>query len=91
MSTHGLVATGHYAVGSVGLKVLMTAECSVFMGRILGHGEPDELPSPDDVQGRLAATCSWDSVDLSIASMLATPWISSPFERARGGDRYAST
>jgi nucleotide-binding universal stress UspA family protein len=41
MSTHGLVATGHYAVGSVALKVLMTAECPVFMGRILRHGKPD--------------------------------------------------
>ena len=41
MSTHGLGATGHYAVGSVALKVLMTAACPVFMVRILGHGAPD--------------------------------------------------
>ena len=41
MSTHGLGATGHYAVGSVALKVLMTAKCPVFMVRILGHGASD--------------------------------------------------
>jgi nucleotide-binding universal stress UspA family protein len=41
MSTHGLGATGHYALGSVALKVLMTAKCPVFMVRILGHGAPD--------------------------------------------------
>lgn len=34
MSTHGLGATGRYALGSVALKVLMTAPCPVFMVRI---------------------------------------------------------
>ena len=34
MSTHGLGATGRYAIGSVALKVLMTAPCPVFMVRI---------------------------------------------------------
>ena len=34
MSTHGLGASGRYAVGSVALKVLMTAPCPVFMIRI---------------------------------------------------------
>lgn len=38
MSTHGLGATGQYALGSVALKVLMTAECPVFMVRIPSHG-----------------------------------------------------
>ena len=41
MSTHGLGATGHYAVGSVALKVLMTAHCPVYMVRIVGHGSED--------------------------------------------------
>ena len=41
MSTHGLGATGRYAVGSVALKVLMTAACPVFMERIPGHGAQD--------------------------------------------------
>jgi len=34
MSTHGLGASGRYALGSVALKVLMTAPCPVFMVRI---------------------------------------------------------
>lgn len=34
MSTHGLGATGRYALGSVALKVLMTAPCPVLMVRI---------------------------------------------------------
>ncbi|MGE0227686.1 MAG: universal stress protein [Dehalococcoidia bacterium] len=34
MSTHGLGASGRYALGSVALKVLMTAPCPVFMIRI---------------------------------------------------------
>lgn len=34
MSTHGLGNTGRYALGSVALKVLMTAPCPVFMTRI---------------------------------------------------------
>ncbi|MSQ35700.1 MAG: universal stress protein [Dehalococcoidia bacterium] len=34
MSTHGLGASGRYALGSVALKVLMTAPCPVFMARI---------------------------------------------------------
>lgn len=34
MSTHGLGASGQYALGSVALKVLMTAPCPVFMARI---------------------------------------------------------
>jgi nucleotide-binding universal stress UspA family protein len=38
MSTHGLGATGRYALGSVALKVLMTAPCPVFMVRIPSHG-----------------------------------------------------
>lgn len=38
MSTHGLGATGRYALGSVALKVLMTAHCPVFMVRIPSHG-----------------------------------------------------
>jgi nucleotide-binding universal stress UspA family protein len=42
MSTHGLGATGQYALGSVALKVLMTAECPVFMVRIPSHGAPQE-------------------------------------------------
>lgn len=42
MSTHGLGATGRYALGSVALKVLMTAECPVFMARIPSHGAPQE-------------------------------------------------
>lgn len=33
MSTHGLGASGRYALGSVALKVLMTAPCPVFMIR----------------------------------------------------------
>ena len=40
MSTHGLGATGRYALGSVALKVLMTADCPVFMVRIPSHGGP---------------------------------------------------
>lgn len=40
MSTHGLGATGRYAVGSVALKVLMTAPCPVFMVRIPSLGAP---------------------------------------------------
>jgi nucleotide-binding universal stress UspA family protein len=43
MSTHGLGATGRYALGSVALKVLMTAPCPVFMVRIPSHG--GEQPS----------------------------------------------
>ena len=38
MSTHGLGATGQYALGSVALKVLMTAHCPVLMVRIPSHG-----------------------------------------------------
>lgn len=38
MSTHGLGATGRYALGSVALKVLMTVDCPVFMVRIPSHG-----------------------------------------------------
>lgn len=38
MSTHGLGATGRYALGSVALKVLMAAPCPVFMVRIPSHG-----------------------------------------------------
>lgn len=34
MSTHGLGATGRYALGSVALKVLMSAPCPVLMVRI---------------------------------------------------------
>lgn len=34
MSTHGLGASGRYALGSIALKVLMTAPCPVFMVRI---------------------------------------------------------
>ena len=34
MSTHGLGASGRYALGSVALKVLMTAPCPVLMVRI---------------------------------------------------------
>lgn len=34
MSTHGLGASGRYALGSVAFKVLMTAPCPVFMVRI---------------------------------------------------------
>lgn len=34
MSTHGIGATGKYALGSVAMKVLMTAPCPVFMVRI---------------------------------------------------------
>jgi len=35
MSTHGLGASGRHALGSVALKVLMTAPCPVLMVRIL--------------------------------------------------------
>jgi nucleotide-binding universal stress UspA family protein len=42
MSTHGLGATGMYALGSIALKVLMTAPCPVFMVRIPSHGAPQE-------------------------------------------------
>lgn len=34
MSTHGLGASGRYALGSVAFKVLMSAPCPVFMVRI---------------------------------------------------------
>lgn len=34
MSTHGIGATGKYALGSVAMKVLMTAPCPVLMVRI---------------------------------------------------------
>ncbi len=34
MSTHGLGARGRYALGSVAMKVLMSAPCPVFMVRI---------------------------------------------------------
>jgi nucleotide-binding universal stress UspA family protein len=34
MSTHGLGASGRYALGSIAFKVLMTAPCPVFMVRI---------------------------------------------------------
>jgi nucleotide-binding universal stress UspA family protein len=34
MSTHGLGASGRYALGSVALKVLMTAPCPVLLVRI---------------------------------------------------------
>ena len=34
MSTHGLGASGRYALGSIALKVLMTAPCPVLMIRI---------------------------------------------------------
>jgi nucleotide-binding universal stress UspA family protein len=42
MSTHGLGASGRYALGSVALKVLMTAPCPVLMVRIdeLGAAPP---------------------------------------------------
>lgn len=39
MSTHGLGASGRYALGSVALKVLMTAPCPVFLQRI-----PEQAP-----------------------------------------------
>jgi len=39
MSTHGVGATGKYAVGSIAMKVLMTAPCQVFLVRVEGgHG-----------------------------------------------------
>ena len=42
MSTHGLGNTGRYAVGSVALKVLMTAPCPVLMVRIQEAWNPAE-------------------------------------------------
>lgn len=42
MSTHGLGNTGRYALGSVALKVLMTAPCPVLMVRIQGAWNPTE-------------------------------------------------
>lgn len=42
MSTHGLGNTGRYAVGSVALKVLMTAPCPVLMVRIQDAWDPGE-------------------------------------------------
>lgn len=39
MSTHGLGASGRYALGSVALKVLMTAPCPVLMVRIPEQSE----------------------------------------------------
>jgi nucleotide-binding universal stress UspA family protein len=43
MSTHGLGASGRYALGSVALKVLMAAPCPVFMVRIQGAWKGPEL------------------------------------------------
>jgi nucleotide-binding universal stress UspA family protein len=42
MSTHGLGTSGRYALGSVALKVLMTAPCPVFMVRIQEAWKPGE-------------------------------------------------
>ena len=42
MSTHGLGNTGRYAMGSVALKVLMTAPCPVLMVRIQDAWDPSE-------------------------------------------------
>lgn len=42
MSTHGLGNTGRYALGSVALKVLMTAPCPVLMVRIQKAWDPAE-------------------------------------------------
>ena len=42
MSTHGLGASGRYALGSIALKVLMTAPCPVFMVRIAEMTRPQQ-------------------------------------------------
>lgn len=42
MSTHGLGNTGRYAMGSVALKVLMTAPCPVLMVRVQEAWDPAE-------------------------------------------------
>lgn len=42
MSTHGLGAIGQYALGSVALKVLMTASSPVLMVRIPSHGSEQD-------------------------------------------------
>jgi len=46
MSTHGLGATGRYALGSVALKVLMIAPCPVFMVRIPSGGAMEQPGRP---------------------------------------------
>jgi nucleotide-binding universal stress UspA family protein len=46
MSTEGLGADGRYALGSVALKVLMTASCPVFMVRI-NRPEPPKTPAEE--------------------------------------------
>jgi len=43
MSTHGLGANGRHALGSVALKVLMTAPCPVFLVRIVELTPPVSL------------------------------------------------
>lgn len=45
MSTEGLGSGGRYALGSVALRVLMTAPCPVFMVRII---RPDPPQSTDE-------------------------------------------
>lgn len=46
MSTEGLGADGRYALGSVALKVLMTAPCPVFMVRI-NRPQPPRTPAEE--------------------------------------------
>lgn len=43
MSTHGVGANGRHALGSVALKVLMTAPCPVFLVRIIELTPPRSL------------------------------------------------
>ncbi|MPZ99258.1 MAG: hypothetical protein GEU80_07940 [Dehalococcoidia bacterium] len=50
MSTQGLGADGSYALGSVALKVLMTAPCPVFMVRI-NKPEPPRSVAEERWQG----------------------------------------
>ncbi len=50
MSTEGLGAHGEYALGSVALKVLMTAPCPMFMVRI-NKPEPPRTPAEERWQG----------------------------------------
>jgi nucleotide-binding universal stress UspA family protein len=45
MSTQGLGADGRYTVGSVALKVLMTAPCPIFMVRI---NKPEPPKNPEE-------------------------------------------
>ena len=50
MSTQGLGADGRYALGSVALKVLMTAPCPVFLVRI-NKPEPPRSAAEERWQG----------------------------------------